>query len=46
MIWDEEKQNKDMLKFYKKMVSIRKENKVLVYGSYRNLYLKGNVIVF
>lgn len=46
MIWDEEKQNKDMPKFYKKMVSIRKENKVLVYGSYRNLYLKGNVIVF
>ena len=28
------------------MVSIRKENKVLVYGDYRNLYLKGNIIVF
>lgn len=46
MIWDEEKRNKELLEFYKKMISIRKENKVLTYGDYRNLCLKDNIIVF
>lgn len=46
MIWDEDKQNRDMLSLYKKLTSIRKENKVLTYGDYKNLYLKDNIIVF
>lgn len=46
MIWDEEKQNKELLQHYKTLVSVRKENKALVYGDYHNVYLKDNVIVF
>lgn len=34
MIWDEEKQNKALKEYYKKLISIRKENKVLTHGDF------------
>lgn len=46
MIWDEDKQNKELLQLYKKLIKIRKENKELVYGDYKPLYLEDNVIIF
>lgn len=46
MIWNEDEQNKDLLQLYKKLIAIRKENKELIYGDYKPLYLEDNVIVF
>lgn len=46
MIWDESKQNKDFFNLYKNLIKIRKENPVLVYGEYKNLVCKDNVIIF
>lgn len=46
MIWDEKKQNKELLDFYKKMINIRKENQTLVYGDYNTIYCKDNVLIF
>lgn len=46
MIWDENKQNKDMFEYFKKLIRIRKENKTLVYGEYKELYCKDNILVF
>lgn len=46
MIWDEKKQNTELLSFYKKMINIRKENKNLVYGDYNTIYGKDNVLIF
>lgn len=46
MIWEEDKQNKELLKLYKKLIAIRKENKELVYGDYKPLYLEDKVIIF
>jgi glycosidase len=46
MVWDKKDQNTELLEMYKKLISIRHENKALVHGEYKNLYLKDNVIVF
>ena len=46
MIWDEKDQNSDMFEYFKKMIKIRKENKELIYGDYKELYCKDNVIIF
>ncbi|WP_297426123.1 glycoside hydrolase family 13 protein [Clostridium sp.] len=46
MIWEEKNQNKELLNFYKKLISIRKNNQILVYGTYRTLYCEGNTLVF
>ena len=46
MIWNKEKQNKDLLKHYKKLISIRKNNKALVDGKYEELYTKDRVLVY
>ncbi|NMF04386.1 glycoside hydrolase family 13 protein [Clostridium beijerinckii] len=46
MIWNQENQNNELLNFYKKFILIRKNNKVLVYGTFKVLYCKGNNIVF
>lgn len=46
MVWEEDKQDKELLELYKKLISIRKENKVLIYGEYKHLYLEDNVVVF
>ena len=44
MIWDEDKQNKELLQHYKKLIAIRKENKELVYGEYKPLYLEDRLL--
>ena len=46
MIWEEEKQNQEIFNFYKKMISMRKQSKVLIYGDYKILYCKDNVLVY
>ena len=46
MIWNYEKQNSELLELYKKMIRIRKENKTLIYGDYKTIYCKDNVIAF
>ena len=46
MIWDEEKQNKEILNLYKLLIKIRKENKSLVHGSFEVIYCKDEVIGF
>lgn len=46
MIWNYEKQNFELLELYKKMIRIRKENKTLIYGDYKTIYCKDNVIAF
>ncbi|MFC4769303.1 glycoside hydrolase family 13 protein [Effusibacillus consociatus] len=37
MIWDEEKQNKDMLKLHQDLIAIRKQHSALQTGSYRTV---------
>lgn len=46
MVWDEEKQNIDLLNFYKTLNKIRKNNKCLVYGEFETLYKTDNVIAY
>ena len=46
MVWEEDKQNRELFTFYQKMISLRKENKVLVYGDYNILYCKDNVLLY
>ena len=46
MVWNEEEQNLEMLDYYKKFIKLRKENKVLVYGDYKEIYCEDNVIAF
>lgn len=46
MIWDNEKQNKDLLGFYKKMINIRKNNYEFIHGDFEEIYCENNVISF
>lgn len=46
MVWDEEKQNKDLLEFHKKIINIRKENIGLVHGDFSELYSHNNAIAY
>jgi glycosidase len=46
MIWEEEKQDRDLFNFYKTLNRIRKENKALVYGDFKTLYKEDSVLVF
>lgn len=46
MIWNKEKQNLELLDFYKKLIKIRKENKSLIYGDYKEIYCKDNIVSF
>ncbi|GIM27450.1 alpha-glycosidase [Clostridium polyendosporum] len=46
MIWEEDKQDKELLDFYKKMNIMRKKYKTLVYGEYTNVYKKEMVLGF
>ncbi|MBX4260253.1 alpha-glycosidase [Clostridium estertheticum] len=46
MIWDAEKQNFELLNHYKNMISIRKHYKALIYGDYKTIYCKENILVF
>jgi glycosidase len=46
MIWEAEKQNKELLMLYKKLVVIRKNNPILIYGTYKTLYCENNMLIF
>ncbi|HBT49367.1 MAG TPA: alpha-glycosidase, partial [Caldanaerobacter subterraneus] len=46
MIWEEEKQNKGLFEFYKKLIRIRKEHEELKYGNFTTLYAVGRVFAF
>lgn len=46
MVWEEDKQNKELLGLYKKLIKIRKEQKALVYGEYMSLYKEDGVLAF
>lgn len=46
MVWDDDKQNKEIYNFYKKLISIRKENEELRYGNYKTLCAEGSIICF
>jgi Glycosidases len=46
MIWEEEKQNRELYNLYKQLISVRKNNPELIYGTYKTLYCKGNVLIF
>ena len=46
MIWNEEKQNKELFNLYKTLISVRKNNHTLIYGTYRTLYCEKNILIF
>ncbi|MBL4934460.1 alpha-glycosidase [Clostridium sp. YIM B02515] len=46
MVWDKEKQNTELLELYKKLIAVRHENKALVHGEYKEIYLRNNVVIF
>lgn len=46
MVWDVEYQNTELFNLYKTMISIRKNNRALIYGGYKKHYCKDNVLVF
>ena len=46
MIWDEKKQNKEILNLYKKLIKIRKKNKALIHGTFEVVYCKEEVMGF
>lgn len=46
MIWSEDNINLELYNLYKTMIKVRKENKALIYGEYKKIYCKDNVLVF
>lgn len=46
MVWDDSKQNKDLLDFYKFLIKLRKEYKSLVYGTFTPIYYEDNLLIF
>lgn len=46
MIWDEERQNKELLNFYKMMIKVRASNKALVHGDFEEIYCEANLLAF
>lgn len=46
MIWDKEKQKRELFDLYKRLIKIRKENSELIYGEYNEIYCNNNVIAF
>lgn len=46
MVWDVENQNTDLFEHYRTMISLRKNNSALIYGGYKKLYSKDNVLIF
>ncbi|WP_040210510.1 glycoside hydrolase family 13 protein [Clostridium polynesiense] len=46
MVWEDENQNKELFNFYKKLNYIRKNNKALVHGNYKNMFKKDNILAF
>jgi alpha-glucosidase len=46
MPWDSDSRNLELFVFFKKMISLRKENRVLQYGSFIELLTEGDLYVF
>ncbi|WP_238885404.1 glycoside hydrolase family 13 protein [Clostridium sp. YIM B02551] len=46
MIWEKDKQNLELFNWYKSLIKIRKNNLSIVYGDYKVLYCKDNVLIF
>lgn len=46
MIWDESMQNRELYDYYKKMNSLRKSEKVLVYGKFIRLYSENRILAY
>jgi len=46
MIWDEDKQDRDLYEFHKKLSAIRRENKSLIYGEFMPLYFDDGVVAY
>ena len=46
MIWEDKKQNKELLELCKKLISIRKENKSLIDGKFKEVCCDENIIAF
>ncbi|WP_426348852.1 glycoside hydrolase family 13 protein [Alloiococcus sp. CFN-8] len=46
MVWDEAKQDNDLLSYYKKLNKIRKENKALVHGEFKVVEARDMVLSF
>ena len=46
MLWDEEKQDKELLQYYKKLIQIRKDNLSLTLGEFYTIYTNENIYGF
>lgn len=46
MIWDKNRQNSDLLNFYKKIIKLRRESQALRRGSFKSLYQHENLYCF
>lgn len=46
MVWDEQKQDKDLLRFYRTLAGIRKSNKCLTHGDYICVYKAGGALAY
>ena len=46
MIWDEKRQNKEIKNLYKRLINLRKGNKTLIYGSFIEIWTKGDIFAF
>ena len=46
MNWSKDTQNIDIFNFCKNMINIRKENKVLIHGTFQEVYCENNIIAF
>lgn len=44
--WEEEKWNTDLLAFYQRLISLRKENDVLAEGSFQMLYWDDDLLIY
>ncbi|MCK4668471.1 alpha amylase N-terminal ig-like domain-containing protein, partial [Candidatus Dependentiae bacterium] len=46
MVWDESKQDRDMLEFYKKLIKLRKENPALSIGEFFPFYINDKTNIY
>ena len=46
MVWDEDKQDSDLLYYYKKLNSLRKEHKALIHGNFKLVEARDMVLSF
>lgn len=46
MLWEENKQNKDLFEYYKKLIHLRKEHNALCLGDFKTIYTDENLYGF